>query len=309
MSQLSPRSARARRSHRTGGLVRGLAAAAVLATAAGAQLLTATSASAATTTVVSVVSGIDATAHKSVRAECPPGTRVYGGGGEVSSNGISAVTLTELYPTAAVKGSLNRNDAFIATADNDPQGTFAGSWSLRAYAVCGPALANYSIQQGMTTSTSSGRLELGANCPAGTAPFGLGARIGGGNGGVVLNSLLGNYTPNAFGVRTGFYAAKAFARDNVGTWSLTPSAVCATPPALPSYRFVDAVNTGSSPKSITAGCPTGTSLYGLGGYLSYLSGDTTLTSLRPSGQGTFAKGVAAPGFTNPWWVTAEAICL
>jgi hypothetical protein len=289
-------------------------AAAVLAIAGAcaiAQLASVTVASAAPTRVVQAFSATDSVAKKSATAACPSGTRVYSGGGDIVGGGHE-VALTGLRPVSTVVSGQFR-DSFVVTAEEDDTG-YAANWTVYAYAMCGPTLANMSIQQGQQFSTGSDRVNAAISCPSGTAPIGLGAEIGNGAGNVALNAVLGNYTQGPYGGYSGWAKAAAFVDESgyAGSWSLTSYAVCAAPPAGLSYQFADSMYDATDDKTGSVQCPVGTKVYGVGGYLSYLNGQTHFDRMVAHGaqwDGADAEGrTDQTGFANPWWVEVEAIC-
>jgi hypothetical protein len=262
-----------------------------------------------------VVPGASATnsVNKSATASCPSGMRVFGGGGDIVGGGHE-VALTGLRPVST-SSSGTFHDSFVASAEEDDSG-YAANWTIYAYAICGYALPNMSIQTGTLTSTpGSDRLNTSASCPTGTAPVGFGAQITGGNGNVVLNSLLGNYTAGPFGTPSGWSSAQSFVDQTgyAGTWSQASYAVCASPPANLSYQFVDSVyNTADDKSASVDHCPVGTRAYGAGGYISYLTGQLHFDRMVPHGSAWDGGDVEArtdqDGFGLNWWVTAETIC-
>lgn len=268
-------------------------------------------ASAAPSKVVSAGSATDSVARKTATAYCPAGTRVFGGGGDIT-NGAHSVALTGLRPTSLVFGT-SRVESFTATAEETT--TYASTWAVYAYAICGPALPNLSVQTHKATGiATTSQLQAAANCPAGTAPLGVGAEIGGGAGQVTLHTVIGNYTLNPYGIPTGWASAKAFEDETgyTGTWTLTSYAVCASPPPGLVYRFADSPNNSSDKAYTPVECPIGTSLYGVGGYLGYNTGQVSFDRLVPHGANwTGADSDTredATGFTAPWYTTVEAIC-
>jgi hypothetical protein len=294
-------------------LVRVAAAAAAAAALAGSvQLATAGSAAAAVSTVVQGHSISDsATARKAATAACPAGTRVFGGGGDIVGGG-HGVALTALKPVSTL-ASGQWHDSYVAVAEEDPAG-YGGTWSVYAYAVCGTA-GNLSIQQAtLAGSAGSDRVQTGVNCPTGTAPLGMGAEITGGNGHLVLNKMLANYTPNAYGQLVGWSAAGAFVDENgyAGPFSLTSYAVCGTPLSGLSYRFADSASDPTDDKTALVSCPAGTRAYGAGGYVSYQNGQVHFDRMTPSGSTWNAADVEArtdqTGFGYPWFTEVEAIC-
>jgi hypothetical protein len=274
------------------------------------QIATSLPASAAPSTVVSAGSASDSAARKTATAYCPAGTRVFGGGGDITQ-GANSVALTGLRPTSLVFGA-SRVESFTATAEETT--AYGASWAVYAYAICGPALPNLSIQTRKVTSDTSDHLQTGADCPAGTAPLGVGAEIGNGAGQVALHSVYGNYTVSPQGAPTGWAAAKAYEDENgySGTWTLTSYAVCASPPPGLVYLFADSPNTSSDKGYTPRECPFGTSVYGVGAYLGYNTGQVHFDRLVPHGANW--TGVDsdtredANGFTAPWYTSVEAIC-
>jgi hypothetical protein len=274
------------------------------------QVATSSPASAAPSTVVSAGSASDSAARKTATAYCPAGTRVFGGGGDITQ-GANSVALTGLRPTSFVFGA-SRVESFTATAEETA--AYGASWTVYAYAICGPALPNLSIQTHKVTSDTSDHLQTGADCPAGTAPLGVGAEIGNGAGQVALHSVYGNYTVSPQGAPTGWAAAKAYEDETgySGTWTLTSYAVCASPPPGLVYLFADSSNNSSDKGYTTQECPFGTSAYGVGGYLGYNTGQVHFDRLVPHGANW--TGVDsdtredANGFAAPWYTSVEAIC-
>lgn len=290
-----------------------MAATTVAAGLAGSvQLATAGSASASVSTVVQAHSVSDSTTvKKSATASCPLGTRVFGGGGDIGGGG-HGVALTAMKPASVLFGG-QFYDSYTAVAEEDAAG-YAGSWSVYAYAICGSA-ANLTIQHvTLAASPGSDRVQTGVTCPTGTAPLGIGAEIGNGAGHVVLNALLGNYTPNAFGQLTGFASGGAFVDEHgySGSWNLSVYAVCATPLPGLSYRFADSANNTTDDKTAHVDCPSGTRAYGSGGYVSYLNGQVHFDRMVPTGSAWTAADVEArtdqDGFGYPWFTEVEVIC-
>ena len=294
-------------------LCQGVAAIAAMVGAAGAlQVGAAGTASAAAQTVTQGVSATNSV-NKSATAYCPAGTRVFGGGADIVGGGRE-VALVGLKPASYYDGSYH--DSFTASAEEDDTG-YASNWTVYAYAICGYALPNMSIQQSTLSSTSGAdRLDTSVGCPSGTAPLGLGAEIHNGHGNVVLHSLLGNYTAGPYGNPSGWSSAESFVDETgyASTWSQTSYAVCATPPPNLSYQFADSVYDATDDKSASVNqCPAGTRTYGSGGYISWLTGQIHFDRMVPHGSAWNGGDVEARedqnGFgSNTWWVTDETIC-
>ena len=88
-------------------------------------------------------------------------------------------------------------------------------------------------------------------------------------------------------------------------------AVCAAPPPGLAYRFADSA-VDSNDKSASVQCPFGTKVYGVGGYLSYLNGQTHFDRMVPHGSQWDGADVEAredqDGFANTWFTEVEAVC-
>jgi hypothetical protein len=268
-------------------------------------------AAASPTNVVTANSGAaTSVALKSATARCPVGTRVYGGGGDIVGGGHQ-VALTGLVPAFGLKTA---QDSYTATAE-EINGDYPATWSVYAYAICGPQLPGMTITSGRVAYSSGDRVVSSSTCPANAMPVGLGAAVSPAAGTMVLNESLGNYTRNAFGTLFGWSAAIAFVTESghvpagVG---LTSYAVCATLSTAPAYVFADSAYDTTATKTVNATCPTGRT-YGVGGYLSFATGQLYFDSMVPSGaswdQAAVDGRADQSGFTDgPWWATSEAIC-
>jgi hypothetical protein len=289
-------------------------AAAVLlfAGAAVAQAIAASPASAAPSSVTQGASATNSVAKKSATAVCPQGTRVYGGGGDIT-NGGHEVALTGLRPASILLAG-RYYDSYTAIAEEDDTG-YTANWAVYAYAICGPTQPNQTLVRSQLTShAGSDRLEGGVTCPSGTAPLGLGGEIGNGAGNVVLTNVTGNYVLNAFGVPYGWGGAKAFIDETgyTGTWTLTTYAVCATPPPGLTYVFKDSAASSADKPNTASECPAGSKVYGAGGYTNWNFGQVHFDRMVP--HGTYWTGSDVDtredqtGTGVNWAVTSEAIC-
>jgi hypothetical protein len=112
---------------------------------------------------------------KEVTVECPAGSRVLGGGGDIIPRSANA-TLVRLVP---VHGGLI--DKFVVRAYQLEGPTLSIDWKLTGYAVCGPALPGLVIAY-TDDSDPPGQLEseVSVTCPDGKRPIGVGAEIFGG---------------------------------------------------------------------------------------------------------------------------------
>jgi hypothetical protein len=156
-----------------------------------------------------------------------------------------------------------------------------------------------------SASTSQNK-SVTATCPAGTRVLGPGSWIDfGGTNQVLFDDLrpsadLTSVTVNATEDETG-------TSDN---WELTAAAICATPP--PGLERVSATSPlNSANKSVTATCPAGKRVFGLGADINTFTPDVILDDLRPSADLTKVTANALEDETGDpfnWSVTAYAVC-
>jgi len=110
-------------------------------------------------------------------------------------------------------------------------------------------------------STHNGKIVV-VSCPAGKQLVGTGARIDGGNGKVVITSLM----PNGSTIAPTSVTAQAEKTDPISlSWSLTVYGICANP--LPGLVLISATiidNKSEDPKAVSAVCPTGKKVVGTG---------------------------------------------
>ncbi len=154
---------------------------------------------------------------KTFGIDCPPGTRVVNaGGGMTGVPGYGGqVFLTEF----ATGAGLTR----VTVAGQEQEGGAAFNWDLYAYAVCAtrpPGLELVSVESEPQSDVASAI----ARCPRGKNLLGVGARISGGGGQVVLDdarpdAALTGVTVTALEDENGYS----------GTWSVVAQAICADP--------------------------------------------------------------------------------
>ncbi|MEU5884150.1 hypothetical protein [Spirillospora sp. NPDC047279] len=247
--------------------------------------------------VAGTTAGDSATA-KTVTAACPAGTSVLGGGGEIIG-GAGEVVFTGLRPTPALNG-------YQAGAHEDDTG-YGGSWSLRAYAVCGSAPAG--VQYVAATGPgSAGVTYTSVFCPGGKHIVGMGGHVNNSLGQVML---LGS---NPFDPAEVLTPAVPDDTGHPGTWTLESVAVCANPIPGRTVVYGSSVNNSATPKSATATCPAGTRVHAgsssIGGFPDTNSlirerivPNAALTSVTATGRET-----AGAGSPDNWSVSAYAIC-
>ena len=147
-------------------------------------------------------------------------------------------------------------------------------------------------------------------CPNGLKVIGGGYQLVGAEGSVVLDDFI----PSEDSVLVGAGEVVGVGEPSDGTtasWQVRATAVCAN--ALPGYQIVSATSQfrtdNGHARAVTATCPAGTLVVGGGESLSNGFGQVSPTDLQFGTNTVYAA--AAPdddGYTQPWSVTAYAIC-
>lgn len=158
---------------------------------------------------------------KRVRAQCPAGKDVIGGGAWADDGGRKKVRLTSMQPLHDYGGE---TDFFEAVAEAPH--LFSGyDWHLGAFAICANPLPGYKVVHGQFTERSSKTFQTAvAGCPSGTVAYSAGATILWAEGRVGLQL---SRTSGPLDI------TRAAAREDTvpfaGEWQLASSAVCAAP--------------------------------------------------------------------------------
>lgn len=277
------------------------AVAAVIATQALVQLAGAAPASALPgLQVVSVASGFDSLASKSITANCPAGKKVVGGGGRVNAAGGKA-GVTELSP---VTGTI---DGFKATGFETDNG-FAGTWSIQAYAICANPITGLQVVS-KTKAPSSSDFQLEAiGCPTGKRVIGTGARINNPAGQVALQAKGTNNPDATFGSVSAYEDIDGFS----GNWGLTAFAIC-LPNPIAGFSIASASSSWNSDalKIVNVSCPAGTKVHDIMFSTGAGNGDPVLDALVPTNAlPTSAQAIVREetGTTENWSVMVQAIC-
>ena len=250
---------------------------------------------AATAERVAVTSPRGSPFTASVTVSCPNAKLAAGGGMEITS-GFGGVDLDTLGPQNAPP------NAWTAVASEE--GT-VGNWTVTAYAICTtPRTAQQQV--GVASSfDGTNPKTLDVSCPAGTSVLGVGAETAGSN--LTITTL----RPNSGLTTATVSAAKKNPADNA-PWGLSGRVVCASPPLGLQRVFAQAAPDSEETKSVTATCPAGKHLLGLGGNTTGVGGEVILDDLRPDAALTNAKVTGFEFSTSPpdtdWGLTAYAIC-
>jgi hypothetical protein len=271
--------------------------------ALGAVALTALGTSIATTSAQAVVPGQQrvfattppsSTSAKSITVTCPAGTRVIGGGAEVTGWPGQEI-ITGYTPNAALT-------ALTATAAEDDTGLIA-SWTLTAQAVCAAPLPGQVLRIATTAATSVNKVAATPVCPVGTRVIGAGANTVGATGNVRLTSV----QPNVILSQVTAAAAEDLS-GTIANWSLTAWSICAATPVAPTLvQAFSPLN--SVPKVVNVTCPAGLSPSG-GGFTTGSAGRINLDaiSLAPTGARVNVTEDET-GLAAAWLASAQAICV
>lgn len=230
-------------------------------------------------------------ADKTVTATCPAGTVVTGGGGYVTNPGEAhwgLVGIDRLEP-------LNNGTGFVAgmrEALPDP-----ASWKLSAVAMCATAPAGYDV---VSATGAANATTVSVSCGT-KSVIGVGGKINGGNGDVVLDQV----QPSA-DLKTVTARGVPVAGGGVlPPWTVTTYAVCANVTGLSLVSIADPAS-GDGHKQLLKSCPVGVGLYSAGFTISSGAGAVFLSGLNPFNTQSFS--VWADGTDPSWGLTGYGIC-
>jgi hypothetical protein len=242
----------------------------------------------------------DSSPRKSVRAFCPAGERVIGGGAEIDS-ASHRITLTEARP------DLGTLDAYVVSAAETPNQTALG-WSVTAYAMCAKPIAGLNLAVASSSHSSATRQATAAVCPSGQRVIGSGAEIDDKSGHVALQVA----RPSHPGDIARAEAQEAHA-PHPGAWHVTAYALCAPTPAGYEVVFGESLLRGSEGlKTAFARCAPFKQLLSSGAAISNLApGQVALRTMRP--ETPFRRTVAEATETSPlaasWdFIVASSVC-
>jgi hypothetical protein len=241
--------------------------------------------------------------NKTVRADCPAGKRVVGGGALTA--GGAHVIISEERPVSDARG-----DGFVITAEEDQVGV-AGVWSAQSFAFCAPAPPGYQIVPMPGAPTSASATSTTAQCPPGKFLIGSGGQITGGLGQVDLGMF-----PNG-GNGSLANASAAFAKEDAdgfaGNYQVNSFAICASQNAIGDFAVFRALSaTDTNPnKTVTVACQNGLRATGTAGLTDVPNG-THIQFARPNvtnapSQVTVAAAAAAP-VSRSWTIDATVFC-
>jgi hypothetical protein len=226
--------------------------------------------------------------NKTVTATCPAGKRLLGAGGEIDGGGRQVV-LEDVRADNMTSVTVQGVEAEAGTIVD---------WRARAYAICANPVGGLERIAATSPSDSINPKGAIATCPAGKQLVGAGAELGGGGGEVTLGRVVpSNSTVQANGFEDETGAG--------GSWFVRAIAIC----AATSERVVATSPNDSLTKSVTATCPAGTQVTGVGGDITAGGGQVFLEELLPFQTDARAAGAEDDnGFSGNWFVRSYAIC-
>jgi hypothetical protein len=226
----------------------------VLAAMAGAavavQVAGAAAAHAAVTGVQQVtgpLSAVDSQPSKTVKATCPAGKQVIGGGGWVNATvtaDSTKVTLVEMQPVHPASGA-----DFYEVTGQEVTPNITTNWWVQAFAMCADPVPGLHI---VTFTSSVNAFRADSFCAPGEVSIGGGGRVNNPANHVALSGV--------FPLTTDRFSAAVLpdSAGFAGTWTVTSYAVCAPPPAGYEIAFKNSTGAGTDPTKVAlVNCPAG----------------------------------------------------
>jgi len=239
---------------------------------------------------------ISDSSDKSIKANCPGGTVVTGGGGYLTTSQAAEpfVALDRLEPAG---------DGTGFTATMREVAVYPGTWRHTALAVCAPEPPGWAVLS--NTGANQQQYVTTPTCGTGRNVIGIGGRINGGSGEVILEDL----TPS-FDLETVTVRGVAIPGGDDDSWTVTAYAVCAnTPPGLERIAF-PVPQDSSAEKTAVKSCPAGKALYGAGAAVNNGDGNVLLNGVNIAPLDTvraWAHEITG-GYGSNWNLTAYGIC-
>jgi hypothetical protein len=200
------------------------------------------------TIIVSAESARSSSSTKTMPLDCPSTHPfVYGPGASINliSGTAGSVAVESVVPIGGQPRSIEVTAVEL--------GTFTGTWSVIAWAVCGSFTADMQVVTGTTAqnTTASKSIDAGCDTGLGDAMYGTGFRITGGARNVLVHDVIPGTSVDPRGV-----TVRATARPGTTpNWKLEAFAICAN--ESPTMRIVQAstLPNSNSSNGVSRICP------------------------------------------------------
>jgi hypothetical protein len=238
---------------------------------------------------------------QSVTATCDEGKVLVGAGYQVTG-ATGEVIVDDFVPTVGPTGSVMVG-AYLA----DPPYMPTFNWTLTAFAICADPLPGI-VRVSDTSVTNSVDKSPTVPCPTGKVPLSAGFQITGATGEVTINFMRTTST-NA--------TVSAYEEDPLETdWFVTVYAICADPlPGLQQITSAGPGGTSLDSQSVSALCPAGQVLLGMGFLVSGTTGEGVVDDFVPGGgpvvaptSMTVVAYEADPNYFPNWSLTSYRNC-
>jgi hypothetical protein len=245
--------------------------------------------------VISETTVSDSSATKHASAKCPLNTVVLGGGADITG-GDAGVRLT---------GDGPQKNHWVAAARELSAG-YAGSWSLRSWAVCAPQPKGYVIVSAQKYVATSGTIT--ATCPQGKKVLGVGGLAWGGDGHAVLDTVRPT-NGLSLGLTGVYVEVFTDAPPQSEPINLAGVAICATPGIGLELVYASSSTSSNAYRTVSVGCPPGTDVHGMGASINGGKGSVHLDGVTPFSLGAYAVAREEPtGYWGTWNLDVFAIC-
>jgi hypothetical protein len=189
--------------------------------------------------------------------------------------------------------------------------SFAGSWSVTAFAICGPSTTFLQVVSASTSSSSTSPKEANVRCPSGLALYGTGFAIHSGNGTVLVHDVLPGISSSPRSLTVRATARPGF----TPFWSLDAFGICANPATTMRIVLAQTALDSTATKSVNEVCPSGTRPHGVGAQTlsenpgNAVDGRVVLQTMAALASTVGSAGAAENGSVSTnWRLQVQVIC-
>jgi hypothetical protein len=232
--------------------------------------------------------------EKGAVVTCPEGTRVVAAGADVGGDGRGSVIIDDLIPTDNTVTAYGFEGYYDTTQ----------SWFIRAWAICGNPRGSVRT----ATRESQGlwnrdQMDVTVTCPDGMVVLGTGASIRGGQGNILIESIV----PTTHSVTVS--ASKLDYNVPVVDWWVAAHATCGDEPG---GREIVSRITAGGPDDAFGSAPCDAGKVALGGGFAFsggLRGRMNLGYMIPTNSGVTTHASEITPTTYDWSLRSYAICV